>query len=44
MRYIYRVKSGYGGDPTEALTRDGALLATGVLWVFMIWYGYYKPY
>jgi 4-hydroxybenzoate polyprenyltransferase len=44
MRYIYRVKSGFGGDPTEALIKDGALLATGILWVIMTWYGYYRPY
>jgi len=44
MRYIYRVKSGHGGDPTEALTKDSALFATGVLWTIMIWYGYYKPH
>jgi 4-hydroxybenzoate polyprenyltransferase len=43
LRYIYRVKSGYGGDPTEALTKDGALFATSIMWAIMIWYGYYVP-
>ena len=43
LRYIFRVKSGYGGDPTEALTKDSALFATSILWMIMIWYGYYRP-
>ena len=44
LRYIFRVKSGYGGDPTDALIKDGALLSTSILWAIMIWYGYYRPY
>jgi 4-hydroxybenzoate polyprenyltransferase len=43
LRYIFRVKSGCGGDPTDALTKDGALFATGMLWTIMVWYGYYIP-
>lgn len=41
LRYIYRVKSGQSGDPTEALTRDGAMFVTGLLWAIMTWYAYY---
>lgn len=44
LRYIFRVKSGYGGDPTDALIKDGALLSTSILWAIMIWYGYYRQY
>jgi decaprenyl-phosphate phosphoribosyltransferase len=43
LRYIYRVKTGHGGDPTEALTKDGILFAVSVLWAIMVWYGYYSP-
>lgn len=42
LRYVFRVKSGEGGDPTEALTKDPSLLITGILWTIMIWYAYYK--
>lgn len=41
MRYIMRVKSGCGGDPTESLTKDLPLLLTGILWSFMIGWGIY---
>lgn len=41
LRYIYRVKSGFGGDPTESLLKDGPLFVVGVLWTFMVWYGTY---
>jgi 4-hydroxybenzoate polyprenyltransferase len=37
LRYLLRIKSGLGGDPTEALLKDGQLLATGVLWA--VWVG-----
>jgi decaprenyl-phosphate phosphoribosyltransferase len=37
LRYLLRIKSGQGGDPTEALLKDTHLLATGVLWV--VWVG-----
>jgi len=42
LRYVFRVKSGEGGDPTEALTKDSNLLITAILWTIMIWYAYYK--
>jgi decaprenyl-phosphate phosphoribosyltransferase len=41
LRYIMRVKSGLGGDPTESLLRDIPLFVVGVLWVFMVGWGIY---
>jgi hypothetical protein len=41
FRYILRIKSGKGGDPTESLTHDLPLLLTGVLWVAMVAFGVY---
>jgi len=41
LRYMYRLRSGKGGDPTESLTRDIPLLTTGFLWVFMVGWGIY---
>lgn len=41
LRYIFRVKSGLGGDPTESLLRDLPLLVTGVLWVIMVGWNVY---
>lgn len=41
MRYILCVKSGNGGDPTEALTKDFSLLLTGLIWSVMIGWGIY---
>jgi len=43
MRYLLRVKSGLGGDPTESLVRDMPLFATGLLWVVMVGMGIYCP-
>ena len=36
MRYILRIKSGQGGDPTDALLRDIPLLITGIFWVMLV--------
>ncbi len=36
LRYIFRVKSGYGGDPTESLLRDKTLFTIGFIWIVMI--------
>ncbi len=36
MRYIYRVQSGQGGDPTESLTKDLPLLVVGFLWTVLV--------
>lgn len=42
LRYLLRVKSGRGGDPTESLLRDFPLLVTGVLWVLLVGWSVYR--
>lgn len=41
LRYMYRVSSGKGGDPTEALLKDRLLFVVGVLWVLMVIWSIY---
>lgn len=41
MRFIMRVQSGQGGDPTESLLKDGPLFIVGLLWAAMIGWGVY---
>lgn len=41
LRYILRVLSGKGGDPTESLIRDLPLLLVGICWVWMVGLGIY---
>lgn len=41
LRYILRVQSGRGGDPTESLTRDLPLLIVGISWAIMVGWGVY---
>lgn len=41
MRYIFRIKSGSSGDPTESLLRDMPLFMTGLLWAVMVGWGIY---
>lgn len=41
LRYIMRVQSGKGGDPTESLTRDFPLLIVGVSWLILVGLGIY---
>jgi 4-hydroxybenzoate polyprenyltransferase len=41
LRYILRVKSGAGGDPTESLVSDLQLLAVGVFWVVLVGWSIY---
>jgi len=41
LRYMLRVQSGKGGDPTESLTRDIPLLIVGILWVMLVGWGIY---
>ena len=41
LRYMLRVQSGKGGDPTESLTRDVPLLLVGLAWVLMVGWGIY---
>ncbi len=41
LRYILRVQSGKGGDPTESLTRDVPLLIVSFAWVALLGWGIY---
>lgn len=41
LRYLLRVLSGKGGDPTESLTKDLPLFVTGLLWACMVGWGIY---
>lgn len=41
LRYIYRVKSGSSGDPTESLLKDPQLFATGALWLAIVSWSIY---
>jgi hypothetical protein len=36
LRYLMRIKSGQGGDPTDALLRDIPLMITGLCWVLLV--------
>lgn len=42
LRYLFCVKSGRNGDPTQALLRDGPLLAIGIFWVLMVTWSVYR--
>lgn len=42
LRYILRVSSGKGGDPTEALLKDRVLLVVGVVWVLLVFWSIYR--
>ena len=41
LRFMYRVKTGEGGDPTESLLRDRHLFVVSLLWVLMFGYSIY---
>ena len=41
LRYILRVQSGKGGDPTESLTRDISLSIVGIIWIVIVGWGVY---
>lgn len=41
LRYILRVWSGKGGDPTESLLKDVPLLIVGMAWVCVVGWGIY---
>jgi len=41
LRYILRVKSGLGGDPTESLLKDVPLFLVGLSWVGMVGWSIY---
>lgn len=36
LRYMMRIKTGKGGDPTDALLSDIPLLITGILWTMLV--------
>lgn len=36
LRFIFRVKAGLGGDPTDSLLKDAPLLVVSLLWAFMV--------
>ncbi|MFZ4855375.1 MAG: decaprenyl-phosphate phosphoribosyltransferase [Desulfuromonadaceae bacterium] len=41
LRYLFRIRTGKSGDPTESLVRDVPLLLVGILWVCMVGWGIY---
>ncbi|MDD2851688.1 MAG: decaprenyl-phosphate phosphoribosyltransferase [Desulfuromonadaceae bacterium] len=41
LRYMFRVSTGKGGDPTESLLKDPLLFVVGVLWVLMVVWSIY---
>lgn len=41
LRYILRVRSGLGGDPTDSLLKDVPLFVTGGLWAVMVGWSIY---
>ena len=43
LRYIFRIRSGKNGDPTESLVRDAPLLIVGMVWVALVGWGIYAP-
>jgi hypothetical protein len=41
LRYLFRIRSGKSGDPTESLVRDVPLMIIGVTWVSLVGWGIY---
>jgi 4-hydroxybenzoate polyprenyltransferase len=41
LRYIFRIRAGEGGDPTESLLKDPILFGVGLLWALMVSWGIY---
>ena len=41
LRYLFRIRSGKSGDPTESLVMDMPLLIVGIIWVCMVGWGIY---
>ena len=41
FRYIFRVQSGQGGDPTESLLKDGTLFIVGTIWILLVAWSIY---
>lgn len=42
LRYLFRIKSGRCGDPTEALIKDLPLMVTSILWGAMVIWSVYQ--
>lgn len=42
FRFMFRVKAGLGGDPTDSLLKDRQLFAVSVLWVLMFFWIVYR--
>ena len=42
LRYLFRIKAGLNGDPTQALLYDLQLLLTSVIWVAMVAWSIYQ--
>ncbi|MBT0664548.1 decaprenyl-phosphate phosphoribosyltransferase [Geobacter pelophilus] len=41
LRYIYRIKKGQSGDPTDSLLRDPVLFMVGAAWAVLVGIGIY---
>lgn len=41
LRYLFRIRSGKSGDPTESLVMDVPLMIIGVAWVSLVGWGIY---
>lgn len=41
LRYIYRVKKGVGGDPTDSLLHDPIIFVVGLFWSILVAWGVY---
>jgi len=42
FRFLQRVQSGRGGDPTESILKDPQLFTVGLCWVFLVGWGIYR--
>jgi len=42
LRYIFRVKAGLGGDPTETLLKDFPILVTSLVWALLVGWSIYR--
>ncbi len=42
LRYMLRVSSGKGGDPTDSLLKDRLLFMVGAVWVLMVYVSIYR--
>lgn len=42
LRYIFRVKAGLGGDPTETLLKDLPIFVTSFVWALLVGWSIYR--